>query len=166
MNDAIGIGRYEDTFNPNCTGDFFQSHGVVTILIEAGHYPEDYEREITRYYVYRTLRTALLAIRSGKYEQFPIEGYHKIPENKSRFVDILIRNAHVLSEDKKEGDILGIQYEENLHDARVEFTPRLADTEDLQDHFGHQEWDASNPEHVKELKAAQDVWELIKGHFS
>ena len=34
------IGRYDDTFNPNCVGDQFQASGVPTVLFEAGHYPD------------------------------------------------------------------------------------------------------------------------------
>ena len=34
---ASQIGRFDDQFNPNCVGDAFQSLGVPTLLIEAGH---------------------------------------------------------------------------------------------------------------------------------
>ena len=40
----LGIGRYDDTYNPNCVGDTFSKDGTPTILFEAGHYPEDYQR--------------------------------------------------------------------------------------------------------------------------
>ena len=33
-----GIGRYDDSFNINCTGLLYYS-GVPTMLFEAGHYP-------------------------------------------------------------------------------------------------------------------------------
>jgi len=42
------VGIYDDSFNLNCVGDTFQSMHVPTILFEAGHYPEDYNREKTR----------------------------------------------------------------------------------------------------------------------
>ena len=42
------IGRYDDGFNDNCVGDYFQSNGTPTILFEAGHFPKDYKREVTR----------------------------------------------------------------------------------------------------------------------
>ena len=43
-----GIGRYDDGFNLNCVGDTFQNFGVPTLLYEAGHYANDYEREEVR----------------------------------------------------------------------------------------------------------------------
>jgi len=42
------IGRYTDNFYPTATGDNFQKSDYNTILIEAGHFKEDYNREITR----------------------------------------------------------------------------------------------------------------------
>ena len=46
------IGRYTDTFYPTATGDNFQKLGFPTILIESGHYPDDYEREVSRKYTF------------------------------------------------------------------------------------------------------------------
>ena len=46
------VGRFDDSFNINCVGDTFQNLNVPTILIEAGHFPNDYEREITRKFVF------------------------------------------------------------------------------------------------------------------
>ena len=45
------VGRFDDSFNINCIGDTFQSLNVPTILVEAGHYQNDYEREQTRKYI-------------------------------------------------------------------------------------------------------------------
>ena len=49
------VGRFDDSFNINCIGDTFQFLGVPTILFEAGHYPNDYDREITRKYIFFSL---------------------------------------------------------------------------------------------------------------
>ena len=35
------VGRFDDSFNPNCTGDQYSLLGTPTILIESGFYPED-----------------------------------------------------------------------------------------------------------------------------
>ena len=53
------VGRYDDSFNPNCVGDQFQTIGVPTVLFEAGHYPGDYSREQTRKYIALSLFTAI-----------------------------------------------------------------------------------------------------------
>ena len=42
------VGRYTDEFYPKATGDNFQKAGYHTILIEAGHYKNDYDREVVR----------------------------------------------------------------------------------------------------------------------
>jgi hypothetical protein len=61
MNDVLQnyipnqIGRFDDSFNNNCVGDTFQLLKVPTILFEAGHFPNDYEREETRKYIFIAL---------------------------------------------------------------------------------------------------------------
>jgi hypothetical protein len=42
------IGRFDDSFNLNCIGDF-SSNGSSTLLFEAGHFEGDYQREIRKY---------------------------------------------------------------------------------------------------------------------
>src|SRR5690606_23703813 len=49
------VGVYDDAFNLNCVGDTFQSENRPTMLFEAGHYFNDYEREQTRKYIYIAL---------------------------------------------------------------------------------------------------------------
>ncbi|MDD7914056.1 M14 family zinc carboxypeptidase [Polaribacter ponticola] len=46
------VGRYTDEFYPTATGDNFQKLGYNTILIESGHYTNDYQREISREYTF------------------------------------------------------------------------------------------------------------------
>jgi len=50
------IGRYDDTFNPNCVGDRFTLLGTPTILFEAGHFPGDYQREVTRTLILKSFK--------------------------------------------------------------------------------------------------------------
>ena len=49
------VGRFDDTFNPNCVGDTFQLLNVPTVLFEAGHFPNDYARDTTRKYIFIAL---------------------------------------------------------------------------------------------------------------
>ena len=53
------IGRYTDEFYPSATGDNFQKLGYNTILIEAGHYPNDYDREEVRKFNFFALAQGL-----------------------------------------------------------------------------------------------------------
>lgn len=131
------IGRYDDTFNSNCVGDTFQGLGVPTILFEAGHYPEDYSREITRQYIFEALIVGLQAI-SGVIERPSYKEYFNIPENEKNFYDVIIRN--VKNENKLSS--IAIQYQERLIDRKIEFIPQVIDL-NVEDKFkGHLEIDA------------------------
>ena len=59
------VARYDDGFNLNCVGDTFQSLNVPTILFEAGHYPNDYDREEVRYLIFLSILKALESISKG-----------------------------------------------------------------------------------------------------
>ena len=52
------VGRYNDAYCDNCFGDYFASKNAVTILFEAGHYPDDYARDVTRKYIFIGLLVA------------------------------------------------------------------------------------------------------------
>ena len=49
------IGRYNDDFNINCFGDFFMSQNTPTILIEAGHDPNDFGRNLVVEEIYKSI---------------------------------------------------------------------------------------------------------------
>ncbi|WP_196892828.1 M14 family zinc carboxypeptidase [Aureivirga marina] len=86
------VGRYTDEFYPTATGDNFQKLGHNTILIEAGHFPEDYEREKTRKYNFYSLLIGCFDIANSKiFNNY--EEYFSIPNNDDRFVDIIYENA-------------------------------------------------------------------------
>lgn len=161
LQEAIGVGRYNDTFNPDCMGDFFQSAGTPTLLFEAGHYPGDYGREETRYFVYQALTNALKAIRSGSYKEVPVAEYSEIPENRSRFLDVLIRNAHHLDKKYPKGAGIGLQYTEVLQEGRIHFRPGIVQEGDLGAFYGHALWDAARPEHLRQLKSSVDLTQLF-----
>ena len=48
------IGIYDDAFNINCVGDTFQAFNTPTILFEAGHYKNDYQREQVREFIFQS----------------------------------------------------------------------------------------------------------------
>ena len=147
----IGIGRYDDTFNLDCVGDTFQAAGVPTLLVEAGHYPGDYEREITRFYVYKALCKALEGIVSGPRVLPPLSKYHEIPENTSPFVDVLVKNAQVLLPNLPSGNKLGLQFEEVLQEDAIYFKPKLIHKGALTGVWGHRVLDAEKREDLEQL---------------
>ena len=53
------VRLYNDDYNENCFGDHFQNKGSSTILFESGFFENDYNREITREYMFHSLVIAL-----------------------------------------------------------------------------------------------------------
>ncbi len=98
MNDALQqcipnhIGRYTDEFYPTATGDNFQKLGYHTILIEAGHYKDDYDREKTREFNFYALLVGVYDI-SQPQEHVNYLPYFDIPNNDKKFLDIIYHNV-------------------------------------------------------------------------
>lgn len=136
-----GIGRYDDGFNLNCVGDTFQNFGIPTILYEAGHYPNDYNREEVRRYIFISLLKGLRYISKGVDELDYID-YLKIPENSKSFYDIIIRNTKI-SEDNDQLTDIAIQYNEVLNGGKIDFVPVVEEISKLDKFYGHKEIDAN-----------------------
>ena len=118
------IGRFDDTFNHNCVGDYFSCEGVPTILFEAGHYSGDYNRNITRKFILDALKCAIDVIQSKNYLDYYISDYIKIPENHEDYVDILCKNVTV----KEGGKVfynqeMAVQFIEELEGDKIKFKP-------------------------------------------
>lgn len=116
------IGRYTDEFYPTATGDNFQRLGYNTILIEAGHAADDYDRELTREYNFYALLQGLLSICQFKNTE-GYEEYFDIPNNEKRYFDIIYRNICAPKGDGYEITDLGVQVKfklENDHLVRFQ----------------------------------------------
>ncbi len=135
------IGRYDDAFNSNCVGDSFQMAGVPTILFEAGHFPEDYQREETRKYICAAL-LALFGIVAPSTENSM--SYRKIPENKQNFKDILFKNVRIAGASRVK--TVAFQYVEVLEKDRVVFQLHVDTIGNLKSCYGHKEIDVSGAE--------------------
>ena len=118
------IGRYDDTFNPNCVGDCFTSLGVPTLLYEAGHNGLDYDRDFTKKMIFNALITALNAIEDGDYLNHSTEEYDQIPKNEKDYVDIIIKNVNVKTESGFfKNQELAVLYQEEKIGESVFFRP-------------------------------------------
>ncbi|WP_299216631.1 M14 family zinc carboxypeptidase [uncultured Aquimarina sp.] len=129
------VGRYDDGFNINCVGDTLSDMGIPTILFEAGHYAEDYDREKTRAYIFYALVTAVRYISDKNVTGNGYAGYFDIPENGKSFYDIIIRDVIL---NKKNVDI-AIQYTEELSENDIKFIPKIVKIENLGNFYGHRE---------------------------
>lgn len=137
------VGRYDDAFNPNCVGDTFQSLDTPTILFEAGHYKDDYQREECRKFIFIALLEALDYIANNKITGNKFEPYMEIPHNKKLFFDLIIRNCNVENHNKSIPTDIAIQYKETLKEGMVYFLPIVKKISDLSDFYGHKEIDAN-----------------------
>ncbi|TXN35808.1 DUF2817 domain-containing protein [Flagellimonas hymeniacidonis] len=155
------VGRYDDGFNDNCVGDFFQMKKVPTILFEAGHYPNDYEREKTREYIFHSLIEALKVIAENRIHEFRVADYFKIPENEKRFYDILVKNPQEINPDLTPNVSVGIRFKEVLETNRVLFEPEIVDVAELNGYFGHETFDCSLKNDVEQLHSRKEILNLI-----
>ena len=82
------IGRFDDSFNINCIGDTFQFLGVPTLLFEAGHFPNDYDREVTRKYIFMALVSGFHLLNENDIVVSKFDNYLSISQNKVAFYDL------------------------------------------------------------------------------
>lgn len=143
------IGRYDDGFNLDCTGDTFQASGTPTLLFEAGHYPGDYDREKTRRYVFMALVAALEGICDNV--QVEEKMYWSIPEHQKCFCDILFKNT-------ADGDV-GIQFLEKLTSNTITFIPEFPEEELTSAILGHRIIDVKGQE-IKNILTEKVIGKL------
>lgn len=136
------VGRYNDAYCDNCFGDYFASKNAVTILFEAGHHPNDYDRDLTRKYIFIGLLVAFDKIHENDIVDDNNSEYFKIPDNKVSFFDILYKNVKIFENGKEKIINFASQYKEVVKDGKILFEPYIVLLEnDSQNYFGHIEYD-------------------------
>jgi hypothetical protein len=149
MNDVLQqyipnqVGRFDDSFNINCVGDTFQYLNVPTILFEAGHFPNDYEREETRKYIFIALFSGIEFLHENDIVISKNDGYLKIPQNKVVFYDFVYKNVKINYDGKDKIINFAAQYKEVLYKGKVQFKARIAQIGNLDNFFGHVVIDAN-----------------------
>jgi hypothetical protein len=135
------VGRFDDSFNINCVGDTFQFLNVPTILIEAGHFQGDYDREFTRKFVFIALVEGLKKIYENDIVCNKIEDYMNIPHNKICFYDFIYKNIKINYDNNKIITNFALQFKEELIDNQLVFNAYTAAIGDLEGFSGHFECD-------------------------
>lgn len=138
------VGRFDDGFNNNCIGDQFQSLNVPTILIEAGHFPNDYDREVTRKMVFISLISGLQYLYENDVVANKKSEYLQIPQNKVVFYDIFYKNVKVNYDSKEKITNFALQFKETLVNDKLVFVACFAEIGDLKEYLTHYEYDAEN----------------------
>jgi len=126
------VGRYSDEFYPTATGDNFQKLGHNTILIEAGHFTNDYVREEARKFNFYALIQGILHIACTNDFSDHTE-YFSIPNNNKIFFDVIHRN-------KNKNDV-AFQYEDKIIDNQFTSMLNKHKEGDLEGYVGHHEID-------------------------
>ena len=123
------VGRYTDEFYPTATGDNFQKLGYNTILIESGHYPNDYDREESRKFTFFSILEGLFHIaNSSSFQNY--KPYFDIPNNDKIFYDVI----HRYSDSKND---LAYQYEDKIVDDKFVSNLIKIDEKVLKSKIGH-----------------------------
>lgn len=138
------IGRFDDGFNINCAGDTFQYLNTPTVLIEAGHFPTDYEREETRKFVFIALLSAFDTTSENVVVDAILRDYLAIPQNNPNFFDFVYKNVGIHYEDSNFITNFAVQFKEELIEDKIFFNGFIAKVGNCDDLFGHQEYDLEN----------------------
>ncbi|MFV5699062.1 M14 metallopeptidase family protein [Flavobacterium sp. ZT3R17] len=136
------IGRFDDSFNINCIGDTFQYLGVPTLLFEAGHFANDYEREVTRKFVFMALISSFTSLCENVIVSNGINKYLNIPQNKVVFYDFMYKNIRINYDGIEKITNFASQYKEELFENQIYFNAYISQIGELENHFGHYEYDA------------------------
>jgi len=141
------VGRFDDSFNINCIGDTFQFLGVPTILFEAGHYPGDYEREITRKYIFFSLILSFKLISENDLVDNRFGEYLNISQNNVVFYDFMYKNVKINYDGIEIITNFVAQYKEELIENKIHFNAYIVEVGELENYFGHYEYDAKGQEY-------------------
>lgn len=126
------VGRYTDEFYPTATGDNFQKLGYNTILIESGHYPDDYPREKSREYTFYAIIQGLYHIATASnFNDY--SSYFDIPNNAKIFYDIIHRYVDVSKD-------VAYQYQDSIVNGKfVSHLNKIEEKVNLKCKIGHSE---------------------------
>lgn len=136
------IGRFDDAFNSNCAGDHFQSNNIPTVLIETGHAPQDYDREMGRQWLFVSLVSTLADIAEIGLSNQKFDDYLKIPSNSVLFFDFVYKNVRFHYDGIDKIANFAAHYSEVLENGRIRFEAQMVGLEEWPERLGHRSIDA------------------------
>ncbi len=156
------VGRFDDSFNINCTGDYFTNKGYSTILFEAGHYGDDYQRDIVRKYVFISLKSAISTIFENVIVEPNLNKYLHIYQNNKCFYDFIFKNVIIIDNNVEKIIKFAVQYKEVLKNNKIEFVPEIIQIENLDDFYAHQTIDFKNDLYEFENRNFPKIGDIIR----
>ncbi len=154
------VGRFDDAFNRQCVGDTFQQLGVPTVLFEAGHFPEDYQREVTRKYIFFSLMEGFKVLYENDIVASKIANYLNIPQNNPCFFDFIYRNVKINYEDSEIITNFAAQFKEELFGGELVFKAYITSIGALDEYKGHLEFDAKEQPYYSATGTFPKIGEL------
>lgn len=138
------VGRFDDSYNGNCAGDYFTTQEAPTILFEAGHFQKDYEREESRKYVFIALLNSFLPTDEKAFLDNDLDEYLRIPQNSKCFFDFIYKNVKIIDNQVEKIINFAAQYQEILRADEVCFEAIISKISDLDNFSGHVEYDCNS----------------------
>lgn len=135
------VGRFDDGFNRNCVGDTFQQLGVPTVLFEAGHFQNDYQREETRKFIFICLTESFKLLCENDLVHNKTDDYLKIPQNNPLFYDIVYRNVKINYDNSFLITNFASQFNEEIVNSEIKFRAFIVSVGNLDNFFGHTTYD-------------------------
>ena len=135
------VGRFDDSYNVNCTGDYFITNRTPTILFEEGHFQNDYNREESRKFVFIALLNSFLVTDENEVETDNLHDYLKIPQNNKCFFDFIYKNVKIIDNKNEKIINFAAQYQEVLVANEIHFEAVVSKISDLENFSGHVEYD-------------------------
>ena len=144
------VGRYTDEFYPTATGDNFQKLGHNTILIEAGYFKNDMDREVVRALNFYALVQGIYFI-SNNNKSVDYKKYFDIPNNSKEFLEIIYKNVSVVQNNVSQILDVGIQYKFKIKNNQLTEYQCIEKIGDLSNYCTYNYINAEN-KHINELK--------------
>ncbi|SKB36586.1 M14 family zinc carboxypeptidase [Daejeonella lutea] len=163
MNDTLQkvipghVGRFDDEYEMRAFGDNFQAAGTSTILIEAGGYADDPEKQHIRKLVFVAMMTGLLSIAERSFLRKTVSDYFTIPDNKLHHFQILLRNCKLqtslpakqietANQNSEYTVDIGLIVKEKISDdlKSMTYTYLIGDIGDLSNRFGYKDIDCES----------------------
>jgi hypothetical protein len=136
------VGRFNDEYEPRAFGDNFQAAGTSTILIEAGGFYNDPEKQYIRKMYFKAILAGLVSIANESYLNVEDKEYFIIPENKKLHFDLLLRNCKLQRNGIPYLTDIGLVAVEKINDDlnSVSITYVMNELGDLSQYFSYQEF--------------------------
>ena len=158
------VGRFDDSYNINCTGDFFTTQKTPTILFEAGHFADDYGRDLVRKFIFIALLSSFHVSYENVIVDKDLDDYLNIPQNNKCFYDFIYKNVKIIDNNVEKIINFAAQYTEVVQNGQLKFVATITKIDDLQNFKGHLEYDckeglfSSNGIHFPVLEEKADFF--------